>query len=392
MKSSLEYLKKLFKRHRSIVVLDDFFPNVATAFRVAEYNWYLNCFPQLEIYSTNSDFKAVHAAYAQLYPQYADRVKPFDESSLDGCTLAYMNFLNNAYHFLPVLSSHNIPFLMTLYPGGGFGLGEQESDAKLERVIESPLLRGIIATQNVTIDYLKDKKCKVPVYDIYGAALNPIYFNSNIENRRTSIISGNLSICFVADRYMPGGVNKGYPQFIEAAKLLIRKFPYLRFTVVGRFDSEDYPLDDLIKESISFKGLLFTDELKKFFLTQDIIISPNRPFLLTPGNFDGFPTACCMEASLCGVVVICSDELNLNRYYTNGKDIIICDPVPEAIAEKVEELICNTDLLRSIGYHGQRVSQQIFEPKRQIGRRADLLGKYAFKSSMSNLMQRFKII
>lgn len=389
MKSSLQYLKQLFKKQRSVAVLDDCFPNLLTAFRVAEYNWYLDRFPQLKIYSTNPDFTAVHAAYAERYPQHADRVKPYEESSLDGCGFVYMNFLNNAHYFLPTLSLHNIPFLMTLYPGGGFGLRDPESDAKLERVLDSPLLCGIIATQSVTLEYLKAKDCKVAVYDIYGGAMNPVYFEDDTKNKRTLLISDAISICFVADRYMPHGANKGYPQFIEAAKQLIREFPDLRFTVVGSFDSEDYPLDNHIREAISFKGLLFTAELKEFFLTQDIIISPNRPFLLTSGNFDGFPTGCCIEASLCGVAVVCSDELKLNRYYANGEDMVICEPVPDAIVKAVGELIHNPDLLRSIGASGQRVSQKVFDPIRQLGQRADLLEKYMIANGVDIRTQRF---
>jgi lipopolysaccharide transport system ATP-binding protein len=260
MKLSLQNLYRLFKKQRTVAVLDDFFPNLVTAFRVAEYNWYLDCFPQLEIYSTNSDFKAVHAAYAQRYPEYADRVKQFDESSLDNCGFVYINFLNNVHYFLPSLYLHGIPFLMTLYPGGGFGLGDPESNAKLATIIESPLLCGIIATQSVTLDYLKEKNCRVPVYDIYGATLNPLYFESDIKKRSILLNSEEMSICFVADRYMPQGANKGYPQFIESAKQLIRKFPNLNFTVVGRFNPEDYPLHDQVRDRLSFKGLLITEK------------------------------------------------------------------------------------------------------------------------------------
>ena len=101
MKSSFQYLKRLFKSRKSVAILDDFFPNLLTAFRVAEYNWYLERFPRLVIYSTNADFELVHASYSQSYPQFAHRVRRYDKSSLDCCSFAYMNFLNNAAYFLP---------------------------------------------------------------------------------------------------------------------------------------------------------------------------------------------------------------------------------------------------------------------------------------------------
>lgn len=387
MKSSYQFLKQFFtnnKERSTVVVLDDFFPNLLTGFRVAEYNWYLEQFPRLVIYSTVRNFKVVHAAYAKLYPQFAERVKPYRKSSLDNCAFAYINFLNNAHYFLPALNSHRVPFLMTLYPGGGFGLGEPESDMKLDQILASPMLRGIIVTQKVTLDYLKAKGCKVPVHDIYGVAVNPLYFEGVTKNKRSSLDSSDVSICFVAERYMHQGANKGYPQFIEAAKQLIREFPELRFSVVGSFNAEDVPLENLLKKSISFKGLLTTTELKEFFLTQDIIISPNRPFMLHPGNFDGFPTGCCVEASLCGVAVVCSDELKLNLYYTDKEDIVICDPTSHAIFKAVSELICDPDLLKRIGMRGQNISQRIFEPKRQLGQRSALLEQYMLEQTIDS--------
>ena len=355
-------------------MLDDFFPNLLSSFRVAEYNWYLERFPRLKIYSTTPDFNTVHSAYAQRYPQHADRVKPYDESSLDDCAFAYINFLNNVHNFLPALSSNCIPFLMTLYPGGGFGLGEPESDAKLDKILESPLLRGIIATQSVTLDYLKAKGCKVPVHYIYGGSIHPIYFEGITKEKDILLNTNSKNICFVGARYMPQGANKGYPQFIEAAKQLIREFPDLRFSVVGNFDAEDVPLDDKIRPTISFKGPLTTHKLKEFFFTQDIIVSPNRPFLLHPGNFDGFPTGCCVEASLCGVAIVCSDELKLNSHYTDGVDIVICNPTAASIIKAVKELIHDPVLLKSISAHGRSISQKIFDPKKQLVERSALLG------------------
>jgi lipopolysaccharide transport system ATP-binding protein len=360
-----------------VAVLDDFFPNLLTAFRVAEYNWYLNRFPRLKVYSTNRDFEVVHKPYADLYPQYAERVLPYDESSLNSCAFVYMNFLNNAYSFLPALTSRGIPFLMTLYPGGGFGLGEPESDEKLDRVLGSALLRGIIATQSVTLKYLEARGCKVPVHDLYGGAVNPIYFDEIYNNGRASSDYEKIRICFVAERYMPQGANKGYPQFIKSAERLLDKYPTLKFSVVGSFDFEDFPLNDQLRDAISFKGLLISSELKQFFLTQDIIVSPNRPFLLSPGNFDGFPTGCCVEASLCGVVVVCSDELKLNRYYTDMQDMVICPPTPEAVFDAVNKLIINPGLRLSIGRRGQDLTRKIFDPKKQLGQRSDLLEQYA---------------
>ena len=84
---------------------------------------------------------------------------------------------------------------------------------------------------------------------------------------------------------MPKGANKGYPQFIEAARQLIREFPDLRFSVVGNFDAEDISLDDKIRSSISFKGLLTTNELKEFFLDAGHYYFSKSPFFIASREF-----------------------------------------------------------------------------------------------------------
>jgi lipopolysaccharide transport system ATP-binding protein len=293
-----------------------------------------------------------------------------------------MVFLNNALCFLPDLIANHVPFIMTLYPGGGFGLNESESDSKLDMILASPLLKGIIATQSVTQVYLESRNCKVPVHKIYGVAISPIYFHDMVPRKRASSDSHVISICFVAERYMPKGVNKGYPQFIEAAQQLLRKFGNLRFSVVGSFDAEDILLDNDIRDSISFKGILVSADLRDFFFTQDIIISPNHPYMLHPGNFDGFPTASCVEASLCGVAVVCSDELKLNWCYSDWNDIVICNPTTQAIVKSVGKLIRNPDLFVNIGLRGQITSRNIFSPNAQLDKRVEVLKNYACSQGM----------
>ena len=356
------------------VILDDFFPNILTGFRVAEYNYYLERFPNLQIFSAVPEFDSILAEYLKIYPKFHDRIKPFNKDSLEDKNFAYINFLNNAYYFLPELSRKNISFIMTLYPGGGFGLNDPDSDEKLKKVLLSPLLRGIICTQKITFEYLHDKGVNVPVHFIYGVAINPIYFVQDVIPTRTTNIN-SLRICFAAACYMPEGKNKGYPEFIDAAEQLITLYPTLRFSVAGGFSPESYPMTSKLRSVTSFLGYLQTADLKNFFLSQDIIVSPNRPFLLHNGNFDGFPTATCIEASLCGVAMVCSDELNMNQYYKDREEIVICNPTPTDIINKVSLLVNNRKLLQSIAKNGHIVSQRLFNPSYQLAKRAEILNK-----------------
>jgi lipopolysaccharide transport system ATP-binding protein len=360
-------------RQRSIVVLDDVFPNTFTGFRIAEYNYYLDNFPRLRVFSTNAGFEAAHRSYEQLYPQLAGRVLPYDDNSLDDCSFAYMNFLNNAHHFLPDLEARNMPFVFTLYPGGGFGLDDPESDARLERVVASPQLRGIIVTQPITADYLRRKARHVPTYEIIGVAVNPLYFSDTPVVKRRPPERGVARICFAAERYMDRGLDKGYPEFISAASILAREMPGVAFSIIGPWDPSEVPIDSDIAERFQFVSRLDTPALAAFFHRQDIIVSPNRPFVLGPGRFDGFPTGCCVEASLCGVTVVCSDILRLNRLYIDGEEIILCDPEPNAIAGHVRALVNDPARMAAIGQRGRNRTRMAYNPDRQLGRRLKVL-------------------
>lgn len=368
------------------VVLDDFFPNLVTGFRIAEYNAHLAAFPQLMVLSTYGEFATEYARYAQSYPQHATRVQPYAPAWLVGCELAYLNFLNNAAHYLPALHEHGIPFVLTLYPGGGFGLDEPESDVKLARVLASPLLQAIITTQPITEQYVRELAQRLQLnlpalHRIDGVVANPLYFESEpVQSTSFGADKATLDICFVAECYMPLGANKGYPEFIAAA-LALADLPDLRWHVVGGgFSAQDIDVTAL-GERIHFYGRIETPELRPFFAGMDLIISPNRPRLLHPGNFDGFPTGCCVEASLCGVAVMATDALDQNPGYANGESIFLLDvtgpPLPQQIEARIRTLAANPTTLQTVAQQGQALTRQLYAPQRQIGERQRILSQVA---------------
>lgn len=374
-----------------ILVLDDFFPNLLTGFRVAEYNALLSAFPRMGVLSANPEFAQHHAAYASLYPQHAGRVLPFEPQALRDCRLAYLNFLNNAVMFLPHLQEHQTPFVLTLYPGGGFGLRDAQSDAKLLQVLGSGLLQSVIVTVPVTRDYVLDFMRRhglpsKPVHLVRGVVVNPGYFDSLRDGIGASDETP-IRICFVAEKYMSAGRNKGYPDFVEAAKSLRRGgagagLP-LEFHIVGSFGPDDWDAAEL-GECIHFHGRLETGELRQFLSGMNLLISPNLPGLLHPGNFDGFPTGSAVEASLCGVALMVTDPLQQNPGYTTNISYL---PIPigneEAMASLAPAIFaaCRKILegphprryLRQIGLAGRQVSEKLYAPSYQLGLRQALL-------------------
>ena len=360
------------------VVLDDFFPNLLTGFRVAEYNAYLTAFPGLRVLSSAPDFAARHAEYAALYPQFADRVLPLTAEHLAGSDLAMMNFLNNAAQYLPLLEPLQIPFALTLYPGGGFGIGAPDSDAKLEQLLASPLLRHLVTTQPISGEYVQEfaaqRGLRMPPHEtVRGGVMNPCYFDAAAPAHATYFGAGkpHLDICFVAEKYMPRGVNKGYPEFIAAAHELMN-VPAIRFHVVGGFGPGDIDVKPLRKR-IQFHGRLETSKLQRFFAGMDLIVALSRPGSLHRGNFDGFPTGGAVEASLSGVAVLASDVLGQNPGYVDGESMLIVAPHAAEVVRRVRDLLKAPQRVAAIARAGQDVSRALFSPAAQIEPRIAVL-------------------
>jgi lipopolysaccharide transport system ATP-binding protein len=181
-------------------------------------------------------------------------------------------------------------------------------------------------------------------------------------------------VCFVAEKYMERGVNKGYPEFVAAAQAVAAADPAVRFHVVGSFSADDVELGGLAGR-LRFHGTLPTSELRRFLLDMDAIVAPSRPFTLHEGNFDGFPTGACIEAAACGVAVLAADPLRQNRLFEDGESIVLIDNAPEAIADALLGALRNPARLRSIGLAGQAVVRRFYAPEQQIGRRISLIGR-----------------
>ena len=362
-----------------ILVIDDFFPNLTTRFRIAEFNFYLKKFNSI-IFSNCLNFESAYYDYAKVYPKLSKKIFPL--SSIDIIKdrlirLAYFVFLNNAYNFLRFVNIFDVKFVFTLYPGGGFDLNDLLSDQKLESVFNSKYFQKVIVTQNVTYKYLVEHSfCdEKNIEFIYGGVI-PSKNHCNIFLSKRKWFKMNkktFDICFIANKYMPKGINKGYPTFIEVAKLLSKINSSFRFHVVGDFNSSDIDISD-IQDKITFYGVQSNSSFfQDFYRFQDIILSPNQPFVLYPGNFDGFPTASCVEAALYGLPIFCTDPLMQNIHFKDNIDICIVSTDPEEIINKILFYFDHPEKLYQLSKYSQRRCQEIFGTYQLVSRH-QLLG------------------
>jgi glycosyltransferase involved in cell wall biosynthesis len=370
-------LQNVFSRRLpGLIIIDDYFPNPATAFRVAEFNSIFSHFEQTVLYSTSRD-PASFSTYSNLYPQFASRVRRFNSLRHPQRSAAYLIFLNNIFAHLSYLEKHRLPFVFELYPGGGFYIDDPTSDAHLRNVCGSKYFRKVIVTQSLTRDYLLRKRfCREDqIQSIFGVVVLSDVLQ-NVPSGRSHFGFGKetLDICFVANKYTERGVDKGYDRFIACAQILSERSSQARFHVVGDFNESDIEIQGSLQSCITFYGPRLTSFFPNFYASMDLILSPNVPFVFAPGSFDGFPTGCCIEAALCGTALFMCDELNLNEgRFDDRRDVVIIPRDPEAIAIIVEEYVREPLKLKALAELGQQKVQDLFNIEIQMQGRLAVL-------------------
>lgn len=292
------------------------------------------------------------------------------------------NLINEFYDNLSWIEKYNIPFIFTLYPGGGFKINNKESTQHLRRIFSSKNFKKVIVTQDITKEYLiQNKLCnEKQIKMIFGVVTPKISLNASIKNKKYyNKDKRNLDICFVAHKYSKKGIDKGYDLFVQSAKQLIRRHKNIRFHIVGEFDENDIDIG-LLKKFIKFYGVLNNKNLKDLYMKMDLIISPTRPFKLSSGSFDGFPTGSSTEAMLNGVCLVTTDELNLNNNrYLNGSDLIIVNTNSAEITKVVENLYNEPDKIISIAKKGRKRVKKLYGKKNQIDKRIKIIDEVARK-------------
>jgi len=386
----LKLKKKIIKEE--LIIFDDTFPSDYSPFRYEEYSSYMKEFPNSKVFTTgkvlkffNKNLRIKNVINNFLYnnKEYKNRIiinnKNY-EYKLNNFNkpIAIMTFLQNAYDNLRLLEKYQIPFIFTLYPGGGFILNNEESDNKLKKIFESTYFRKVIVTQYNIKDYLLKNNLVTAekIEYIFGVVTPKKMLKQKVKEKKYfGDGRDQLNICFVAHKYTKDGRDKGFDIFKDVCEKLLKENYKIGFHIVGSYNKDDIDNND-IKEKINFHGILSTNKLKRLYKDMDIIISPTRPFILNKGSFDGFPTASSTEAMLNKVLLITTDVLNLNQdNFINDSEIIIVAPDKNQIAEKVIMLYNDPKLLKEISEKGYKKAKKIYSYKNQIGRRIKIIKK-----------------
>lgn len=381
------YFYKGLKKY-DLIIFDTIFPHPVSGFRLEEFKMLLAKFKNSKIVLLADDYPIVKTP-KELHPIH---INEFVQQNLNlknklkhlkgfvnlNTKLFYCVFINNIFRLLAVLEKNEIPFVFTLYPGGGFAMNNEFSDAKLKKVLSSKMFRKVIVTQKITKEYLlKNDFCAEDKIEyIFGGVVPQDSLAKNTADKNYySQGKDTLDICFCAAKYMPKGIDKGYDVLIELAHSLLLKYDFIRFHIIGGFDENDIDVSK-ITDNVTFYGYQKFEDLEKIFQKMDILISPNKPFVLGNGAFDGFPLGTVIEAALNGVMIILSDGLQQNTTFVDQQELIIMESNSEVIEEAVINLINTPKVMIAIATTGKLKFQEIYSNKMQMNPRIDILKKY----------------
>lgn len=370
---------------RDLLIYDDIFPHPVSGFRVEEFSVLLTKFNNSKIITEPTAYPIVKTPKKD----HKKHVLEFLNQKVDlknkikfkrgfyniNAKLFYCIFLSNVFKNLIWLEKYKIPFVFTLYPGGGFRLNDPVSDQQLKEVLTSSLFRKVIVTQRITRDYLVEKKlCSLEKIEfIFGGVVPQISLEKDLTSKRSYLNNKNtFDICFCAAKYTLKGDDKGYDVFIECANRIAYQYDFVRFHVVGGFEENDIDVS-LIKNKITFYGYQNFEALGGIYQQMDVLISPNKAFVLSKGAFDGFPLGTVVEAVLNGVVVLLTDELKLNSVFKPDEEIILIDSNSESILEKINYLIENPEKMYLISKKGRQKFLKIYSNEIQMKPRIAVL-------------------
>lgn len=378
-------INNIYLENYDLIIIDGCFPLEKSVFRFVEFNNILDSIDSTKILTDGSDINnltmettsEVIKNYKRKNPKVSGKVDEFSwySENID-FKLMYFVFLNNAFKYVDFAMRKRIPFVFTLYPGGGFAFDNEKSDIKLRKVMSAPNFKKVIVTQKPIYDYLVKKKfCKEEQIEyIFGVVTETEKLNElNIEKKYYGIEKDRLDICFVAFKYTSKGTDKGYDVFIETAKKLCEKTDNAYFHVVGNFNEDVIDVSD-IADRITFYGTQDPVWFNEFYKDKDIILSPNQPNQLFKGAFDGFPTTACIDAGLRKTALFCTDPLGMNDgFFVDRQEIVIVPHNAEQIAEIIIHYHGNPEELKAISENGREKILKLYSYESQIKPRIELL-------------------
>ena len=155
---------------------------------------------------------------------------------------------------------------------------------------------------------------------------------------------------------------KGFLDFLDAGRHVVRRFPNVRFLIVGE---SDYGKTDAVNPAVAgeygiqehcvFLGRRPNEELPALYALMDVIVLPSL--------FEGIPRSV-MEASAMCVPAVVSNVKGNREAVQNGRNgVLIPLGSINAIADAIIKLLSDQERARRMGEEGRRIAIECFDER-----------------------------
>ena len=371
-----------------LIIIDDLLPVPFSPWRNYEYESLMKQYSSSKVILDFASYSGMKGGKSydehleklkRMYPLLSEKLKPIKTGTSINAKLVYMLFYNNMRKYYHHLKVKKINYGFTLYPGGGFIFYDEKCNAILKEIINDELCKFVIVSQKLTYNYLvkdlgiKDDKLVL----IYGIPLSLTGIDP-IASEEKKYYKGQkekIDIVFMAHKYMPFGLDKGFDVFQNTALELIDDFTF-DFHVVGNFTEKNLLYPEL-HNRIKFHGLIEEESFSDFFDDKDIVISPNRPNIIGVGAFDGFPLGSSIAGGINNCVMLLTNAFDESpEIFVNHIHYLKIQPSHKDVVNKLAELKSDKAKMKSLAHEGRKKIISTFFSETQIEERIKIFKKF----------------
>ena len=261
------------------------------------------------------------------------------------------------------LSIHNKVFSIS---GLGFIFIKQGLKATLVRMLIKTMYKFALGGKNshVIVQNPDDKALinsilKVPITLIRGSGVDLNQYEYNEEKNENIKVS-------MACRLLK---DKGVFEYIEASKILKKKYLNVKFELYGDIDIHNpasLTSDDIkkIKEEGFVNVYGFSSDIAKVFSDSNIVVLPSYR--------EGLPKVL-IEAAACGRAILTTDVPGCRDAIEPNVTGLLCEVKDtESLASVIEKLILDKDLRNSMGKEGRKLAEQEFDINKVVEKHFDI--------------------
>ena len=239
------------------------------------------------------------------------------------------------------------------------------------RAVHSLIFRlsgTVVAVSNAVRDHL--------LSDAPSCAARVSVIHNGIDAQKFSpenaVSTPKTELGFGSDSVIVGMIGKvcrwkGQHQFLEAAKLVLRQQPDVRFVMVGGvFDDETFYMDKLVS-AVASLGLSQEVQVRDFVPDIRNVLSAFDVFVLPSIQPDPFPTVL-LEAMAMSKPVIATAHGGPTEMVVDDETGYLVPPRDaEALAAAILKLVDDPDLRLAMGITGRRRVLDLFSVERFVG-------------------------